>query len=138
MDAAPTLSGRRDRTPQTPSVRRRRPLDDASTPTTDRAGEWSARHESTRYRPDIAAQLCAGRDYQLKFVVAAAGDIDEIDQFLSDFGPHDAARVLLMPEGVSAEVLDDRKAWVKTLCGDRGYTFCPRMHIAWYGNRRGT
>ena len=109
-----------------------------STPTAGRAGEWSARHESTRYRPQIAAGLCDDRDYQLKFVVAAAGDIDEIDRFLSDFGPHEKSRVLLMPEGISTEVLADREAWVKTLCRDRGYTFCPRMHIQWYGNRRGT
>ena len=41
-----------------------------STPSTERAGQWAAKHEATRYRPDVVAALIERHDYQLKFVVA--------------------------------------------------------------------
>jgi len=117
-----------------------------STPTVERAGQWTQRHEQTRYQPGVVAQLIGRHDYQLKFVVAAEGDLDEIEEFIRDVeseggtgaSPVDRSKVLLMPEGIDAETLEERGQWLEPLCKQRGFTWCPRMHIVWYGNKRGT
>lgn len=46
--------------------------------------------------------------------------------------------VLLMPQGVTKEALDAKSPWLAALCKGKGYRFCPRLHIALYGNTRGT
>ena len=46
--------------------------------------------------------------------------------------------VLLMPEGIDAATLEQRATWLEPLCSERGFTFCPRQHIFWYGNKRAT
>jgi len=109
-----------------------------STPSAERAGQWSAKHDATRHRPDVVASLIARHDYQLKFVVADEKDLDEIETFLIEVGDVDRRKVLLMPEGIDSATLDQRAAWLKPLCNKRGFTFCPRQHIVWYGNKRAT
>jgi len=109
-----------------------------SDPAVERAGKWTEKHQATRHRPAIVAGLIARHDYQLKFVVSAASDIAEIESYLSEVGDVDRGKVLLMPEGIDAETLDQRTAWLEQLCSERGFTFCPRLHIQWYGNKRAT
>ncbi|QEG25030.1 7-carboxy-7-deazaguanine synthase QueE [Mariniblastus fucicola] len=109
-----------------------------SKPTEQRAGQWAAKHEATRYRPDVVASLVARHDYQLKFVVACETDVLEIESFLAEVGEIDRTKVLLMPEGIDAATLADRAQWLEPLCNDRGFSFCPRQHIFWYGNKRAT
>ncbi len=109
-----------------------------STPSIERAGEWSARHETTRHQPDIVRQLVASYEYQLKFVVAEKPDLDEILSYLKQIHPVDRKRVMLMPEGIDNATLTRRKQWLEPECKKLGFTFCPRMHIQWYGNQRGT
>jgi 7-carboxy-7-deazaguanine synthase len=43
-----------------------------------------------------------------------------------------------MPEGIDAVTLASRGEWLIDVCKSRGFRFCPRMHIAWFGNKRGT
>jgi 7-carboxy-7-deazaguanine synthase len=43
-----------------------------------------------------------------------------------------------MPEGTDPQTLQSRSAWVSDLCKQHGYRYCPRLHIALYGNKRGT
>ncbi len=109
-----------------------------STPSIARAGEWHSRHESRRFQPDVLQQLTRRYPYQLKFVVVEPTDLEEIETALSQLGSLDRQRVLLMPEGITPEVLQQRQEWLEPLCAQHGFTFCPRMHIQWYGNRRGT
>jgi 7-carboxy-7-deazaguanine synthase len=42
-----------------------------------------------------------------------------------------------MPEGVAAETLDERAAWITEICKQFGFRFSPRLHVQLYGNRRG-
>ncbi len=42
-----------------------------------------------------------------------------------------------MPEGIAADVLERRGAWIAEICKQRGYRFSPRLHIHLYGNKRG-
>ncbi|MGB1930207.1 MAG: 7-carboxy-7-deazaguanine synthase QueE [Mariniblastus sp.] len=109
-----------------------------SDPALTRAGEWRQRHIATRYQPQIVAQLMRDYDFQLKFVLDVPEDIDEILDYLEVLGQPAGDRVLLMPQGVDQDGLDERRRWLETLCEKNGFVFCPRMHIEWYGNQRGT
>jgi 7-carboxy-7-deazaguanine synthase len=109
-----------------------------STPSEERAGQWSAKHEATRHRPDVVASTISKYFYQLKFVVASSGDVEEIEKYLTEVGNVDRSRVLLMPEGIDSETLNQRAVWLEPLCAERGFQYCPRKHIQWYGNKRAT
>lgn len=109
-----------------------------STPSAERAGQWAAKHDATRHRPDIVASLIGRHDYQLKFVVAKTEDLNEIETYVTEVSDVNRSKVLLMPEGIDAETLQQRATWLEPLCRDRGFTFCPRQHIFWYGNKRAT
>jgi 7-carboxy-7-deazaguanine synthase len=99
-------------------------------------GVFRAQHERLRLQPDVLRRLIAGFDYQLKFVVAKETDIAEVIETVALLGAP-ADKVILMPEGITADVLDERGAWISEICKDRGYRFSPRLHIHLYGNRRG-
>ncbi len=109
-----------------------------STPSRERAGQWTEKHEATRHRPDVVASLIERHNYQLKFVVANPADVVEIESYVSEIGSVDRGKVLLMPEGIEAATLSQRAVWLEPLCLEIGFTFCPRQHIAWYGNKRAT
>ena len=47
-------------------------------------------------------------------------------------------RVLLMPQGMTSEELQEKSGWVAGLCKSYGFRFCPRIHIDLYGHTRGT
>ena len=77
--------------------------------------------------------------YQLKFVVAQATDLIEIETLLASLEREiPRAKVLLMPEGTTVEVLRARAVWLAELCKARGYRYAPRLHVELYGNKRGT
>lgn len=109
-----------------------------SDPQPSRAGEWLAKHQSKRHQPDVAKHLIETYDHQLKFVVDTPDDLEEILQYLKLVGPQDRSKVLLMPEGIAIEDLNEKEKWLVPLCAEHEFTFCPRKHIEWYGNKRGT
>lgn len=77
-------------------------------------------------------------DYQLKFVIDTPGDADEVLCFLNDLGHYDSQRVLMMPQGTCQDALDRQAEWLVPWCQSHEFRFCPRAHIQWFGNRRGT
>lgn len=100
---------------------------------------WRQRHEERRWQPAVVRTWLQAHDYQLKFVVAGPADVVEIDRMLAETGAEiPRAQVLLMPEGTSPGVLRERTAWLAGLCRERGFRLAPRMHIEWFGHRRGT
>lgn len=109
-----------------------------SDPEASRAGEWLKKHQATRHRPDVALHLMETYSYQLKFVVDVPNDLNEILAYLDLVHPNDKSRVLLMPQGITIDELESRREWLEPICREHGFTFCPRMHIQWYGNKRGT
>ena len=109
-----------------------------STPTVARAGPWADRHEKTRHQPQVVQQLIRGFNYQLKFVVREQCDLAEIEEYLAQYSDVDHRRVLLMPEGTEESTLKRRAEWLVPYCEEMEFVFCPRKHIEWYGNRRGT
>ncbi|MGC4007312.1 MAG: 7-carboxy-7-deazaguanine synthase QueE [Pirellulales bacterium] len=109
-----------------------------STPSAERDARWHVRHEKNRDVPDVVRRLLDEYDCQLKFVVDVPADVDEIAEYLARFDDVDPARVWLMPQGTTPDELAVRAAWLEPLCAARGWNYCPRMHIAWYGHTRGT
>jgi 7-carboxy-7-deazaguanine synthase len=110
-----------------------------STPTDRDQGRYAANHERQRINPGVIQQwIDSAADFQLKFVVSKPTDMEEIGIVLEGLKGWSPADVLLMPEGIDAATLDSRSPWIAEICREKGFRFCPRLHIALYGNRRGT
>jgi len=97
-----------------------------------------SRHEAARHQPRVVERLMSDYDYQLKFVVATPADADEVLRYLAEFPAVDLERVLLMPEGTECDRLHQTASWLEPFCDRHGLCFCPRRHIEWFGNRRGS
>ena len=110
----------------------------SSGPDAEKYPHWSRRHERQRFQPAVIRDLLSNFDYQLKFVIDGKSDIAEVSAFLSHFPEIRTGRVLLMPQGTNQEDLTHRTAWLEPLCLERGWTFCPRRQIEWFGPVRGT
>lgn len=110
-----------------------------STPDDRSSAGWRQRHESLRLQPAVIRDWVDHYPYQLKFVVAEENDLLEIEELIRRIErPIPPENVLLMPEGVEEATLTRRSTWLPALCRDRGYRYCPRLHIALFGNVRGT
>jgi 7-carboxy-7-deazaguanine synthase len=109
-----------------------------STPSGGGSG-WRDRHEATRLQPEVLIAWLKGYHYQLKFVVSSSGDIEEIEDLLRTVRrPVPVSQILLMPEGINAEVIRGRDETLVELCKARGYRYCNRLHIELFGNTKGT
>ncbi len=111
-----------------------------STPPAEQFGAaWAARHEQSRWQPEVLRQWLAAYPYQLKFVVTGTADIVELRGLLETLGhpilPH---QVLLMPEGRSVAETAARRELVVAACKAHGYRYCHRLHLELFGNTRGT
>jgi 7-carboxy-7-deazaguanine synthase len=108
-----------------------------STPWDREGGRFAAQHERLRYQPAVLRELMSQYDYQLKFVVMAPGDLDEIRQLLKETGGK-TEKTMLMPEGTQLAALRERAQWIVEVCKSEGFRYSPRLHIDLFGNRRGT
>lgn len=116
-----------------PKLANSTPVDDPRDP----KGVWARRHEERRLDFEtIRRVLARGEDHQLKFVVARPADLPEVETVVAEVRV-DADNVMLMPEGVSVPDADAVR-WVVQACVERGWRYCPRLHIALFGNTRGT
>jgi len=111
-----------------------------STPNPEQFGPvWQAKHDAARWQPVVVGAWMHGYAFQLKFVVATAADVAEVEALLAELpAPPPPHKVLLMPEGTDAATLRARTLWLLELCKARGYRFAPRLHVEWFGHRRGT
>jgi 7-carboxy-7-deazaguanine synthase len=88
------------------------------TPALDVYGEWSR----------ASADVC------FKFVVRNDHDLWEVDTLRTR---HGLKNIWLMPEGIDAQTIVERLAWLVPAAVERGYQVTPRLHVLAYGNRRG-
>jgi 7-carboxy-7-deazaguanine synthase len=111
-----------------------------STPSNEAAGTaWAEKHEHTRLQPEVLRAWCEGYDYQLKFVISSDDDVLEAEHVISQIGiPVPPHKIQLMPEGTDAETLRSRTPLLIEWCKRKGYRLSPRLHIEWFGNKRGT
>jgi 7-carboxy-7-deazaguanine synthase len=110
----------------------------SSAPAANLHPRWHRRHERERYRPEVVRRLIAEHDYQLKFVIDSPTDLDEVARYLGELPAISRRRVLLMPQGIDQEQLDERAKWLRPYCDAEGFVFCPRRQIEWFGPVRGT
>ena len=109
-----------------------------STPRQRDGGRFAEAHERNRINIETIRQFMKLDDYQLKFVVDAPSDLDEIVELMSVIGGVETSNVLFMPQGVTVNELAAKGRWVADLCREHGFRYCPRLHIELYGNTRGT
>ena len=108
----------------------------SSTPV--QAGVWTDRHERDRHQPAVIRRLLSEYDHQLKFVIDSPADCTAVEAWLEEFETAKAENVWLMPQGVEPGELARAAEWLVPYCEQRGYHYCPRKHIEWFGPGRGT
>lgn len=107
-----------------------------SIPRQREGGRWAAQHDRLRWQPGVLKQLIGAYPYQLKFVITSAGDLPEVERMRQELKvPH--TRVVLMPEGVTREIMQERGLWLAEICKATGYRYSPRLHVDLWGDRRG-
>jgi 7-carboxy-7-deazaguanine synthase len=95
-------------------------------------------HNRMRSKPEVVQQLVLRYNYQLKFVVDVKEDLLEIETYLSGLHGIIPSKVWLMPQAVDVETMRQKATWIESFCSAKGYRYCPRMQLVWYGNKRGT
>lgn len=106
-------------------------------------GEWADRHESRRIDIDALTGLVDDYDSQLKFVVTGEDDMPEIENLVEQVREATKAAVLdsdilLMPEGMTREQLDESREDVAELAMEYGYRYTPRLHVDLWNDAPGT
>lgn len=109
-----------------------------STPWKRSKGDFAAMHDKRRLNYLVMQQFIDGYDYQLKFVVDRKEDVDEVRAVVGQLQHVDAAKVMLMAQGIKQEELAHKARWIVESCKRYGYSYTPRLHIQLFGNRRGT
>jgi len=110
----------------------------ASSGPTDTSSSAHRRHHAARWRPQVIRQLIANADqHQIKFVVDTESDFADSAAAVESIGVS-PENVWIMPQATTEQELDGKAGWLLVLCQTKGYQYCDRMHIRWYGNRRGT
>jgi organic radical activating enzyme len=90
-------------------------------------------------RREVLEAINAFRDLDcayFKFVVVEPGDVEEVCGLVDRYRVP-PERVILMPEGVTAQVIETRGKWVAQACSERGFRFSTRLHIVLWGDERG-
>jgi 7-carboxy-7-deazaguanine synthase len=96
----------------------------------------SANTASRREVPKALESFATQDNAYWKFVIVSRQDVNEASGLASRYGVP-AERVILMPEGVTADVLTERGAWLAEECARQGFRFSTRLHIHLWGNERG-
>ena len=98
-------------------------------------GPFQMQHERLRINNAVLRALMRF-PHQLKFVIAAPADLNEVQQLVKEVDAQPGS-VMLMPEGVEQSVLRERSLWLVEEAKRHGYRFSPRLHVDLYGNKRG-
>ena len=90
-----------------------------------------------RERSDALDALARLPNAYFKFVIVEQSDAKEVGNLVNKYNLP-PSRVMLMPEGRTPEMLQERSRWLSSICANEGYWFTPRLHIMLWGDRRGT
>lgn len=99
---------------------------------------WEKVHNKVRYNLDMLQEIMhVAKDFQLKFVITSQDDIDEvIENYLTKLDGWKPSQIYLMPEGMTEAELQAKSMWLIEQCLIYGYTFCPRMHVQYFGGAK--
>jgi len=92
----------------------------------------------TFFPREAVRQLIRHYPYQLKFVVDSPDDLPEIQQAVGQIGDIDPIRIMLMPQAAIRDELIAKSPMVAELCKNTGFSFCNRLQILLWNNKRGT
>lgn len=110
-----------------------------SDPVENISENWKKRHLRDRFNKNIITEWLINYNFQLKFVVQNENDIDEIGKTTQSLGLNiPSEKIMLMPEGVTSEALSEKNDMIVAACLKFGYSYCPRLHIDLFGNKKGT
>lgn len=98
---------------------------------------WSERQQRERIKIEVIRQFLERYECQVKFVIDKPQDIAEVNNLVKDI-PIPKDTVMLMPQGIDTEMLDQQQRWLVEMCKEHGYRYSPRLHIYIWGNKRGT
>jgi 7-carboxy-7-deazaguanine synthase len=98
---------------------------------------YAARHDRLRDNADVVRRLTSDYDYQIKFVVDREPDLGEIDAYLERYSMLGRDKVFLMPQARSQQELAEKMPWLQAAAEARDVRLSPRLHVEWWGNRRG-
>lgn len=94
-------------------------------------------HEDSRLDMAIIGELIDNYNYQLKFVVDSEIDLAEINKTLEELRNINTDKVMLMPQAATRQELLSKSPMVAGLCKRSGYTFCQRLQVLLWDNRKG-
>jgi len=100
--------------------------------------ELAAIHENSRLDIAVLRKLIDNYKYQLKFVVDSQDDLAEIQQTIEKLGNVDSEKVMLMPQAAIRDELLAKSPMVAEVCKQTGFTFCQRLQLLLWNNKRGT
>jgi len=107
------------------------------TSSSDPQGPWSERHRRRRENLVPARRLLRCHpEHQVKLVVQDELESEEICALVKALGV-EPARVLLMPEGATAEAVAARAPMVAEMCLRLGFRYSPRLQVELLGGGRG-
>jgi 7-carboxy-7-deazaguanine synthase len=92
---------------------------------------------SIEYReiPECLEYFAENTKAYMKFVICNHSDIDEVTALVERYGLK-GQRILLMPEGNSAEDIMRKSKWLSEICLRHGYRLSVRLHtLIWSGAR---
>jgi 7-carboxy-7-deazaguanine synthase len=99
--------------------------------------ELAETHEALRLDAAVLRKLIDNYKYQLKFVVDSQDDLAEIQQTIEKIGNVDSDKVMLMPQAATREELLAKSPMVAEMCRQTGFTFCQRLQVLFWDNKRG-
>ncbi len=108
--------------------------------------ELAAAHEDSRLDIAVLRKLIDDYKYQLKFVVDteqsrsvdSQNDLPEIQQAIEEIGNVDLEKVMLMPQAATRNEFLAKSPMVADMCKRTGFTFCQRLQVLLWNNKRGT
>ena len=89
-----------------------------------------------REAPEALEAFASLANAYFKFVLVNPDDLEEVCELRTKYKVPNH-RVILMPEGRSAEAVQERSRWVSAACVKEGFRFSPRLHILLWGDERG-
>ena len=86
---------------------------------------------------EILTDFIDNYNTQLKFVVESEIELPEIRHLLSSLPPLKSSQIMFMPQAKDKDEYASKSRVVVDLCMKNGYSFSPRLHVQFWGNKRG-
>jgi organic radical activating enzyme len=90
-----------------------------------------------RYKPEVLHDINGLPQSSFKFVVQTEDDLSEVERIVHEVGM-DADKVLIMPEGHTAETVAENAERIARRVGEYGWKLIMRNQLIWFGDKRRT